>query len=79
MPPSNATSDDPILSVNELTRGLSDLVEAHYDDVWVEGELSDFTRAASGHCYFTLTDEDAQIRCVMWKHRICASSSVSVK
>lgn len=61
-------SDDPVLSVTELTRGLSDLVEDHYDDVWVEGELSDFTRAASGHCYFTLKDEDAQIRCVMWKH-----------
>jgi exodeoxyribonuclease VII large subunit len=59
---------DPVLSVTELTRGLSNLVEAHYDDVWVEGELSNFTRAASGHCYFTLKDEDAQIRCVMWKH-----------
>ena len=67
MPP-ESPSDDPVLSVTELTRGLSDLVEAHYDDVWVEGELSDFTRAASGHCYFTLKDEDAQIRCVMWKH-----------
>jgi exodeoxyribonuclease VII large subunit len=60
---------DSVLSVTELTRGLSDLVEAHYDDLWVEGELSDFTRAASGHCYFTLKDEDAQIRCVMWKYR----------
>ncbi len=59
---------DSVLSVTELTRGLSDLVETHYDDVWVEGELSNFTRAASGHCYFTLKDEDAQIRCVMWKH-----------
>ncbi|ABC44451.1 exodeoxyribonuclease VII, large subunit [Salinibacter ruber DSM 13855] len=57
-----------MLSVAELTRGLSDLVEDRYDDVWVEGELSDFTRAASGHCYFSLKDEDAQIRCVMWKH-----------
>jgi exodeoxyribonuclease VII large subunit len=57
-----------VLSVAELTRGLSDLVEDRYDDVWVEGELSDFTRAASGHCYFSLKDEDAQIRCVMWKH-----------
>ncbi|MFP4227764.1 MAG: exodeoxyribonuclease VII large subunit [Salinivenus sp.] len=66
MPPT--APDDPVLSVTELTRGLSDLVEDHYDDVWVEGELSDFTRAASGHCYFTLKDEDAQIRCVMWKH-----------
>jgi len=65
----DAPSEPSILSVTELTRGLSDLVEAHYDDVWVEGELSDFTRAASGHCYFSLTDEDAQIRCVMWKYR----------
>ncbi|MCS3643438.1 exodeoxyribonuclease VII large subunit [Salinibacter ruber] len=68
MPPTNNTADDPVLSVAELTRGLSDLVEDRYDDVWVEGELSDFTRAASGHCYFSLKDEDAQIRCVMWKH-----------
>ena len=68
MPPTNNTADAPVLSVAELTRGLSDLVEDHYDDVWVEGELSDFTRAASGHCYFSLKDEDAQIRCVMWKH-----------
>lgn len=65
----NPSADDSILSVSELTRGLSDLVEEHYDDVWVEGELSDFTRAASGHCYFTLKDEDAQIRCVLWKYR----------
>lgn len=66
--PVASPSSDSVLSVTELTRGLSDLVEAHYDDVWVEGELSNFTRAASGHCYFTLKDEDAQIRCVMWKH-----------
>ena len=66
MPPSE--TDDGVLSVTELTRGLSDLVESHYNDVWVEGELSNFTRAASGHCYFTLKDADAQIRCVMWKH-----------
>lgn len=65
---SPSAPDDSVLSVTALTRGLSDLVEAHYNDVWVEGELSDFTRAASGHCYFTLKDEDAQIRCVMWKH-----------
>ena len=66
MPP--PAPDDAVLSVTDLTRGLSSLVEDHYDDVWVEGELSNFTQAASGHCYFTLKDEDAQIRCVMWKH-----------
>ena len=68
MSPTNSTSDDPVRSVAELTRGLSDLVEDRYDDVGVGGELSDCTRAASGHCYFSLKDEDAQIRCVMWKH-----------
>ncbi|MFO8097995.1 MAG: exodeoxyribonuclease VII large subunit, partial [Salinibacter sp.] len=66
MPPT--APENAVLSVTELTRGLSDLVEDQYDDVWVEGELSNFTRAASGHCYFTLKDADAQIRCVMWKH-----------
>jgi exodeoxyribonuclease VII large subunit len=63
------SADAPVLSVAEVTRGLSDLVEAHYDDVRVEGEISDFTQAASGHCYFTLKDADAQIRCVMWRRR----------
>lgn len=67
--PSDSAPDASVLTVTELTRGLGDLVEAEYDDVWVEGELSDFTRAASGHCYFTLKDEEAQIRCVMWKYR----------
>jgi len=63
-----SSNNAPVLSVTALTQGLNNLVEEHYDDVWVEGELSNFTRAASGHCYFTLKDEDAQIRCVMWKH-----------
>jgi exodeoxyribonuclease VII large subunit len=36
-------------------------------DVWVEGEVSNFSRATSGHCYFTLKDAGAQIRCVMWR------------
>ncbi|GIV59063.1 MAG: hypothetical protein KatS3mg043_0152 [Rhodothermaceae bacterium] len=57
----------PILSVRELVRGIKDLVGTHFDDVQVEGELSNFRRPASGHCYFTLKDADAQIRCVMWQ------------
>jgi exodeoxyribonuclease VII large subunit len=36
-------------------------------DVWVEGEISNFSRATSGHCYFTLKDAGGQIRCVMWR------------
>jgi len=59
---------ETVLSVVELTEGLSALVEKHYGDLQVEGELSNFKRAASGHCYFTLKDDDAQIRCVMWRY-----------
>jgi len=57
-----------VLSVTDLTEGLSALVEKHYGSVRVEGELSNFSRAASGHCYFTLKDANAQIRCVMWRY-----------
>lgn len=57
-----------VYSVSELAGGLRDLVETTFDDVWVEGELSNFKQHRSGHCYFTLKDEDAQIRCVMWRH-----------
>src|SRR5690625_7669496 len=39
-----------------------------YGDVWVEGEISNFKRHRSGHCYFTLKDEDAQVRWVMSRH-----------
>ncbi len=35
-------------------------------DVWVEGEVSNFRQAVSGHCYFTLKDAAAEVRCVMW-------------
>ncbi len=64
----DVTSDCAVLSVSALVGGLSRVVEETYDDVWVEGELSNFHRAASGHCYFTLKDSEAQIRCVMWRH-----------
>ena len=57
-----------VLSVQELVGGLTRVIEEAYSDVWVEGELSNFSRAASGHCYFTLKDGDAQISCVMWRH-----------
>jgi exodeoxyribonuclease VII large subunit len=56
-------------SVSEITRyirGLFDL-DAQLQDVWVEGEVSNYKRAASGHMYFSLKDDDAQLKCVMWK------------
>lgn len=57
------------LSVTDLTRHLTALVrhDEILQDVWVRGELSNFTRAGSGHLYFSLKDETACISCVMWR------------
>ena len=57
------------LSVTELNRGVRALLERGYPLVTVRGELSNFTRAASGHLYFVLKDAGAQVRCTMWKNR----------
>jgi exodeoxyribonuclease VII large subunit len=56
-------------TVSQLTGYIRRLFDedAVLRDVWVEGEVSTFTRAASGHCYFTLKDAGAEIRCVMWR------------
>lgn len=58
---------ESILSVAELTGQLKELVEHNLDEVWVLGELSNFRKYRSGHAYFTLKDEDAEIRGVMWR------------
>lgn len=58
-----------VKTVAELTTYISDLFD--YDstlqDVWITGEVSNMTRASSGHWYFTLKDADASIKCVMWR------------
>jgi exodeoxyribonuclease VII large subunit len=55
------------LSVSALTAQLKGLVERSFPSVWVEGEVSNFTRATSGHWYFTLKDATSQIRTVMFR------------
>ena len=59
-----------VLSVTALTNYLRELLETDdiLRDVWVRGEISNFSQPRSGHLYFTLKDSDAQIRCVMWKN-----------
>jgi exodeoxyribonuclease VII large subunit len=56
-------------SVSELNVYLRELFEIDFrlQDIDVSGEISNFTRARSGHVYFTLKDEQAQLRCVMWR------------
>lgn len=57
------------LTVAQLARRIKDVVEEDevLGDVWVLGEVSNFTQANSGHVYFTLKDREAAIRCVMWR------------
>lgn len=58
-----------ILTVSALNRSVRDLLEHGYPMLWVSGEISNFTLARSGHAYFSLKDEDAQVRCVMFRNR----------
>jgi exodeoxyribonuclease VII large subunit len=60
---------DPILSVGELNRLARETLEARFPLLWVGGEISNLTRAPSGHVYFTLKDAQAQVRCTMWRSR----------
>ncbi len=55
------------LSVAQLTARIKDLLETNLPPTWVAGEVSNLSRPSSGHCYFTLKDETAQIRAVMWR------------
>ena len=55
------------LTVSALTAQVKGLIERQFQSVWVAGEVSNFSRPQSGHCYFTLKDDQAQIRAVMWR------------
>ncbi len=56
-----------VLTVSQLTALLKGVVEQHFESVWVAGEISNFSQPQSGHCYFTLKDDNAQLRAVLWK------------
>ncbi|MGH8752899.1 MAG: exodeoxyribonuclease VII large subunit, partial [Burkholderiales bacterium] len=58
-----------VISVSELNRSARELLEQGFPLTWVVGEISNFTRAASGHWYFSLKDEQAQVRCVMFRQK----------
>src|SRR5215204_3792019 len=58
-----------VLSVAELNRLARAALEQHLPLTWVAGEISNFKRYDSGHCYFTLKDESAQVECVMFRQK----------
>jgi exodeoxyribonuclease VII large subunit len=55
------------LSIWELTAQVKDLLEAAFPGVWVTGEISNFSRPQSGHCYLTLKDDRAQLKAAIWR------------
>ncbi len=62
----------PFWTVSNLTHYLRQLLEADelLQDAWVQGEVSNYSRPASGHMYFTLKDGGASLRCVMWRNSV---------
>src|SRR3989339_1333727 len=58
-----------VLRVAELTRAINQLLEGNVPLLWVGGEISNLVKAASGHSYFALKDEQAQVRCVMFRNK----------
>ena len=68
MGPSN-TDQHRIYTVSELTSDIKDILEKTYPFIWIYGEISNFNMPASGHFYFTIKDEHAQINAVMFRNQ----------
>ena len=58
-----------IFSITEINKLVKELLQDNFPSIWVKGELSNFIEASSGHWYFTLKDNGAQVRCTMFKGR----------
>src|SRR3954449_9704394 len=65
----NLDSAPLVVTVSALNQAVARMLEKNFPLAWVSGEISNFTRAASGHWYFTLKDEAAQVRAVMFRGR----------
>ena len=65
----NQPNEQTVLSVTDLNHQARVAIEDRFRDVWVLGEMSNFARPRSGHWYFTLKDERAQVRCAMFSNR----------
>src|SRR3712207_4411283 len=65
-----------IFSISELTSYLHDLFEGDplLSDIWIGGEVANWSRASSGHCYWTLREGDTQLRAVCWRQHVMRQS-----
>ncbi len=72
MPPSPLVKslippDEHILSVSEFNREVRNLLEVRFPEIWLKGEISNFRRQSSGHCYFSLKDAQSQVSAVIFR------------
>jgi exodeoxyribonuclease VII large subunit len=63
----DASQEPQVWTVSEISQAVKTLLEDQLPPLWISGEVANWKRAGSGHCYFTLKDENSQLRCVMWK------------
>lgn len=79
------SSDQPrVFSVSEITRVVRGLLEQAVGDVWIEGEISNYRKQASGHQYFTLKDAECQLSCVLfargvWRKQAALADGMQVR
>ncbi|MDP2528629.1 MAG: exodeoxyribonuclease VII large subunit [Candidatus Palauibacterales bacterium] len=64
--PPGSSRESPV-SVSALNAAARRILEESFPSLWVVGEVANWRRVSSGHCYFSLRDEDAQIACVLWR------------
>ena len=66
-------SETKVFSVKEINRLVRELLEQSFPSFWITGEISNFISASSGHLYFSIKDEEAQVRCTMFKNKNMAA------
>lgn len=66
---STTSNERDVITVSQLNRRAKQLLETHLPLLWIEGELSNVSVPSSGHWYFTLKDDQAQVRCAMFRNR----------
>ena len=74
----NLFSSRPVWTVADLTNYIRQVLEGDYrlQDLWVSGEVSNISQPSSAHLYFTLRDENASLRCVMWRPRVAYQTHI---
>lgn len=70
---SSKPNEARVFSVKEINRLVRELLEQNFPPFWISGEISNFISASSGHWYFSLKDDEAQVRCTMFKNKNMAA------